>query len=453
MQHGLGANDGSCLKSLALVHYQGVRAMTDTLPDPVARAVREGAGNIAAQTNAPPWPPRAERHTRRNKQRLRRISLATGAVLAAAAITVAVLLPAGGHRPQAAAHPVWFASHILMVRDLLAMQKTARPVPGARVVTRALQLKTPNYAALAFGAGSAWVLSPAGSRSGPVCGKLIRVSIRTLNVTGSVPFRLCPSAVAFGDGAAWVLSCRIGVRGYQVARIDPITLGVTFVTTIGRSVTPAGDTGAKYMFLTVAGGKVFAAVQGRLGGARITALDTTSGKPVYSAVLSAAYGPLTALTANSKTVWAGTFNGWVLRIDPLTDSVSAARHLGTRVASLSASSTSIWAAVNLPVPSRATYPGLDVLRLSPRTGSVKDDTGLPMTFVAAGGSGVWALSSAPPYTSAAGLVAQINPVTGAIVRKAHLPAPRAQAPDTVGVYQGTVWVLNDFLGTITRIAP
>jgi hypothetical protein len=428
--------------------------MTDTMPDPVARALREGAAQAAAQTTAPPRPLVAERHARRDKQRLRRVSLATGAVLAAAAITVAVavLLPAGEHRPQAAAHPMRFGNHILMVRDLLAMQKTARSVPGARVVTRALRLKAPNHAALAFGAGSAWVLSPVGSQSGPVCGKLIRVSTHTLKRTGSVPFRLCPSAVAFGDGAVWVLSFQIGDRGYQVARIDPVTLGVTFVT-IDESIIPAGDTGAKYMFLTVADGKVFAAVQGRLGGAQITALDTTSGTLVYSAALPAAYGPLTALTANRDAVWAGTANGWVLRIDPLTDSVSAARRLGTRVVSLSASSASIWVSVSLPVPSHATYPGLDILRLSPLTGSVKDDTGLPMTFVAAGGSGVWALGSAPPYTSDAGLVAEIDPATGAIVRKASLPAPRAQAPDTIGVYEGTAWFVNDFLGTITRIDP
>jgi hypothetical protein len=429
--------------------------MADLMPDPVARALREGAAHVAAQTATPPWPLVAERHTRRNKLRLRRISLATGAVLAAAAITVAVavLPPAGGHRPQATAHPVRFGNHILMVRDLLAIQKMARPVPSARVVTRALRLKTPNYAALAFGAGSVWVLSPVGSQSGPVCGKLIRVNTRTLNPTGSVPFRLCPSAVAFGDGAVWVLSFQIGVRGYQVARIDPVTLGVTFVTAIDRSITPAGDAGAKYMFLTVAGGKVFAAVQGRLGGAQITALDATSGKPAYSVALPAADGPLTALAANDKAVWAGTFNGWVLRIGPLTGSIRAARHLGTRVASLSASSTGIWASVNLPVPPRATYPGLDILRLNPLTGSLKDDTGVPMTFVAAGGSDVWALGSAPPDASDAGLVMQINPATGAITQKARLPAPRAQAPDTVGVYQGTVWVLNDFLGTVTRIAP
>jgi outer membrane protein assembly factor BamB len=429
--------------------------MTDIKPDPVAQALREGAAQVAAQTTTPPWPLVAERQARRNKQRLRRISLATGAVLAAAAITVAfaVLPSAGRYRPRAEAHPVRFGNHILMVRDLLAAQKAATPVPRARVVTRALQVKTPNYASLAFGAGSAWVLSPAGSQTGSSCGKLVRVNTATLNATGSIPFRLCPSAVAYGDGAVWVLSFQIGARGYQVARVDPATLGVAFVTTVDESITPAGDTGAKYMFLTVADGKVFAAVQSRLGGAQITALDATSGKPVYSATLPSSYGPLTALAANDKGVWAGTFDGWVLRLDPHTDSIRTAQHLGTRVASLSASSTGIWVSVNLPVPSRAIYPGLDILRLSPSTGSLKDDTGLPMTFVAANGSDVWALSSAPPYTSDAGLVAQINPANGAITKKAHLTAPTAQAPDTIGVYQGTVWVLNDFLDTITRIAP
>jgi hypothetical protein len=429
--------------------------MTDIRPDPVAQALREGAAHVAAQTTTPPWSLVAERYTRRNRQRLRRISFATGAVLATAAIAVAVavLLPAGGHRPEAEAHPVRFGNHILMVRDLLAIQKAATPVPSARVVTRALRLKTPNYASLAFGAGSVWVLSPVGSQSGSPCGRLVRVNSATLNLTGSVPFRLCPSAITYGDGAVWVLSFQIGVQGYQVARVDPATLDVTFVATIDHSISPAGDTGAKYMFLTVADGKVFAAVQGRLGGAQITALDAASGKPVHSTALPPAYGPLTALAANDKGVWAGTFNGWVLGIDPRTGSIRAAQHLGTRVASLSASSTGIWVSVNLPVPLRATYPGLDILRLSPVTGSLKDDTGLPMTFVAASGPDVWALSSAPPYSSDAGLVAQINPANGAITKKAHLTAPTTRAPDTIGVYQGTVWVLNDFLGTITRIDP
>ena len=94
--------------------------MTDIRPDPVAQALREGVAHIAAQTTTPPWPLVAKRHTRRNRQRLRRISLATGAVLATAAIAVAVLLPAGDHRPEPGAHPVRFGNHTLMVRDPLA---------------------------------------------------------------------------------------------------------------------------------------------------------------------------------------------------------------------------------------------------------------------------------------------------------------------------------------------
>jgi len=54
---------------------------------------------------------------------------------------------------------------------------------------------------------------------------------------------------------------------------------------------------------------------------------------------------------------------------------------------------------------------------------------------------------------AAVLVAQINPANGTIIQNTHLTAPTGQAPDTIGVHQGTTWILNDFLGTITRIGP
>jgi hypothetical protein len=429
--------------------------MTDIRPDPVAQALREGAAHIAEQTSTPSWPQVAERHARRSKQRLRRTGFAAGAVLAAAAITVAVpvLLHSNAKRLQTGAHEIRFGHHILIVHDLVAVQKAAQLVPSTRVATRALRLKSPNYASITFGAGSAWVLSPVGNQSGSPCGKLVRINATTLNLTGSVPFRLCPSAVTYGAGSVWVLAFQIGVPGFQIARVNPATLGVTFATTIDRSITPAGDTGAKYMFLTVADSRVFAAVQDRLGGAHITAVNAANGKPAHSITLPPSYGPLTTLAANAKTVWAGTSNGWVLRIDPLTNSIHAAQHLGNRIASLSASRTGIWVAVNLPVPPHATYPGLDILRLSPVTGSLKKDTGIPMTFVAASGDDVWALSSAPPYTSDAGLVAQINPVNGTIIQNTHLTAPTGQAPDTIAVHQGTIWILNDFLGTLTRIGP
>jgi hypothetical protein len=76
-----------------------------------------------------------------------------------------------------------------------------------------------------------------------------------------------------------------------------------------------------------------------------------------------------------------------------------------------------------------------------------------MAYVAAEGPGLWALSSAPPDTPASGLAAEINPANGAMTRRVSLPAPGYQTPDTVGAYQRHAWVINDFLGTLIRIAP
>ncbi len=82
-----------------------------------------------------------------------------------------------------------------------------------------------------------------------------------------------------------------------------------------------------------------------------------------------------------------------------------------------------------------------------------DDTGLPMTFVSTDGTSVWALGSAPPYGSDAGLLAKIAATAGTMSDKAQLPATGNIVPDTLGVYAGTAWVINDGAGTLTRISP
>jgi hypothetical protein len=198
---------------------------------------------------------------------------------------------------------------------------------------------------------------------------------------------------------------------------------------------------------------VYISVPGQHGGAQITVMDALTRRFTSRLTVPVIDGPVTALGANKSRVWAGTANGWVLGLDPATAAIRAAHHLGTRVVSLSAASTGVWVSVNLPVPAQAPYPGLDVLRLDPVTGALTQDTGLPMSYVATDGSSVWALGSAPPYRSAAGLVAQLNPATGAIIRRAQLPAPGSQTPGTIGVHGGRAWVLNDLLGRVARITP
>jgi outer membrane protein assembly factor BamB len=438
--------------------------MTDNGLEPVGQLLRDQAARVAAQVTPPDWQAVAIRHARRRRQRRVRVTIvAAVAALAALAAVVALLTLPGGDRHPAAvqrqrvpAYPVRFGGHVLLVRDLLAMQKQTPVISRTHVVTRRLRIKTANYASIAFGAGSAWVLAPVGGQVTSPCGKLVRVSTATAAITGSVPLRLCPAAVAYGDGSVWVLTFQIGVRGFQLDRINPATLAVTAATTIDggpHGLTPEGDTGAKYMFVTVAGRHLLAAAQDQDGGGQVVTVDASTGQPVHNFRIPARYGPVTGLAANHHAAWAGTVNGWVMALDPATGTITSARQDGTRVISLSASDTAVWVTVNLPTPPRARYPGLDVLRLDPRTGSIADDTGLPMTFVATDGASVWALGSAPPYASDAGLAAKVNPTTGSMIEHAQLPAPLAQPPDTIGVNNGSAWVINDFLGTLTRIRP
>jgi hypothetical protein len=435
--------------------------MADGGLDPVGQLLREEAARVTAQVTVPDWRSvSARRAHRQQQQRIHLAILAAVSALAAVAAVVAVTALSGGshrnvvHRQSVAAYRVQFGGHVFLVRNLLALQKQKPMISRSDIVTRRLRIKSANYASIAFGGGSTWVLAPVGGQVSSPCGKLVRVNPATVAVTGSVRIRLCPAAVAYGDGSVWVLSFQIGVRGFQLARINPATLSITAVTTIDggpEGITPQGDTGAKYVFVTVAGRYVFGAFQDQTGAERVVIVDALTGRPVRTIRLSLRYGPVTGLDANHSAVWAGTVNGWVLALDPSTGAVRSARQLGTRVASLSASDTAIWVTVNLPTPPGASYPGLDVLRLDPRTGSLAGDTGLPMTFVATDGTSVWALGSAPPYASDAGLASEINPASGSMIEHAQLPAPLAQAPDTVGVHNGSAWVINDFLGTLTRI--
>jgi len=270
------------------------------------------------------------------------------------------------------------------------------------------------------------------------------------------PIRLCPDAVAYGHNSVWVLSFAINVRGYQLVRVNPATLTIESVTRIdaGRhGVTPRGDTGAKYLFVTATKRLVFAAVQDARGKSQIVAVDPATGSVATKLTLGPAEA-VSGLSVNDAAAWVGTDSGRVLGLDPATGTVKFARRVGIRVISLSASGRGVWVTVNLPAPPRSPAPGLDVLRLNPATGAIVADTRLPMIFVATDGTTVWALSSAPPFPSDSGLMAQVNPATGVIVERAELPTLLdSQPPYTIGAYRGSAWVTNSFLRTLTKISP
>jgi len=405
---------------------------------------------------------RTDRHRRRQRYRL--LSLAAAVVLVAGALAASVLLPgstarrhAGANRSIAvASYPIRFGNVRLVVKDLPAIQKNTTTIVSSNITLLQLPVVSANHSSIAFGGGNVWVLEHTGASAPAPCGKLVEVNASSATVSGSVPIPLCPDAVAYGAGSVWVLSFQIGVTGYQLVQVDPSTLTVRSTITLdggSGGVTPQGDTGAKYLFVTVDSSHVIAALQGKAGNTELVEVSATNGTIIRSVTVPAPDGPVTGLGANSSAVWVGTANGWVLSFNPQNGALSSGQHLGSRVASLSAANSGVWVTENLPVPTNAPYPGLDTLRLDPTTGRITLDTGLPMTFVSTDGTSVWVLGSAPPYREAAGLLGNVNPTTGAMSTDAELPVESYKTPDTLGVYQGSAWVINDSLGTVTKVSP
>lgn len=433
--------------------------------DPTGRLLQRMATRVEREV-IPPDPrfitQRATLTRRRRKYRL--LTVAAAVIVVAGGISAGVIIPGGsptghgrqGQSPGVASYPIRFGNVRLVVKDLPAIQKDTTTIASSRITTLHMPVITPNYSSIAFGGGHVWVLEHTGDSAPGPCGQLVEVDAASATVTGSVPISLCPDAVAYGAGSVWVLSSQIGVTGYQLVQVDPSALTVVSTITLdggSDGVTPRGDTGAKYLFVTVDGNDVIAAIQAQAGNTQLIEVDATSGTTIRSVPVPSPDGPVTGLGANNSAVWVGTANGWVLSLDLQSGALPTGRRLGTRVASLSASNSGIWVTVNLPVPSGAAYPGLDTLRLDPTTGVIENDTGLPMVFVATDGTSVWELSSAPPYQSADGLVGQVDQTTGQLNEQAELPVRAYNTPDTLGVYDRAAWVIDDGVGTLTKVSP
>ncbi|MHB8320351.1 MAG: hypothetical protein ACYDEP_14190 [Acidimicrobiales bacterium] len=401
------------------------------------------------------------RHQRRQRYRL--LSLAAAVVLVTGGLAAAVVLPGStmkrhagvGRAVAVASYPVRFGNVQLVVKDLPAVLSKTPTIANSIIKSLQLPVVSANHSSIAFGDGSVWVLEHTDASVRAPCGRLVAVNASSVTVRGSVAIPLCPDAVAYGAGSVWVLSSQIGATGYQLVQVDPSTLTVRSTVTLeggSGGVKPQGDTGAKYLFVTVQGSEVVVALQGRTGRAELVQVDATNRSVVRSVRVPAVDGPVTALGANSAGIWAGTANGWVMSFNPRSGVLSSAHRLGTRVVSLSAANSGVWVTVNLPVPANAPYPGLDTLRLDPRTGSIAKDTGLPMVFVSTDGASVWVLGSAPPYQSAAGLLGNVDPASGAMSVVVELRVMSYETPDALGVYRGSVWVINDALGTLTKVS-
>jgi hypothetical protein len=322
-----------------------------------------------------------------------------------------------------------------------------------------------NYDAITLGAGSAWILEsakPLGGSAKPIgrsdpsdCGALVRIDGARMAATGTLSLKRCPLALTFGDQSVWVLGMQIGTAGYQLTRVDPATMTVQASTVVDgglHGVVPQGDTGSKYLFVAAGRDTVTVAVQTASGASRLLTLNARTLAPIASVTIPQVRGEATALATTSSAAWLGTDVGWLYRIDSRTGRPTRARQLGARILSLSASRGAIWTTIALPSSQPANaYPGFDTLELNPITGVVEYDTGLPLLLAAADGHEVWGIFATPRHGN---YIARINPRTRTVAGITSSPfGGPAFTPDTIGLSNGSAWIINTNLQTLTKVVP
>jgi hypothetical protein len=443
--------------------------------DPVGEALRGLALTVRDEVVTPDPEEMRERTALPRVRRHRLIVPAVAAgIILIVGVTLAVTWPGHTGRSHGPAvtspTPLRVATHatriggMTLVSDNLNQVLAHAPAMSTHTVTVHYPDTGGNYNDIAFGAGSVWVLqgtkpfggiAPLGNRApSSDCGALVRLDPSTMATTATVDLATCPTAVAFGDGSVWVLSFQINIDGYRLFQVDSATMTVRSTTIIdggAHGVTPQGDTGAKYLGVTTAGSRVVVALQTETGVTQLVTLDAGTLAAVDSITIPADHGVASALTATTTAAWLGTTSGWIYRIDPATGRVTARRHLGTSVRSLSASNEALWVTVTVPSAKPASaYPGFDTLELDPATGALRYDTGLPLSLVSAGAAEVWGIFASPEHGN---YIAKISPRTRTVTGATSSPFTRAFTPDTIAVSDGAAWVINANLQTLTRITP
>lgn len=446
------------------------------LTDPVGQALRDLALSVTSEVGLAPDIQLREREIRgrrRMRIRVRALSITAAVAVIAASLVIVLGLSNGGDRsaitpPNPPSSP-GLASHLSTVGGGTFVSYNLNQVVARspRMRVRSSTIRYPvlgaNDDAIAFGAGSAWVLestAPLGGSAKPLgspdrsdCGALIRIDSSSMAATGTLALKRCPLALTFGDGSVWVLGMQVGTAGYRLTRVDPANMTVQASAVVdggARGATPQGATGSKYLFVATSRASVTVAVQSAAGASQVVTLNANTLATVASVTIPEARGEVTALAANSSAAWLGTDDGWFYRIDPRTGAVGGARQLGARVLSLSASGQAIWMTIALPSGRPASaYPGFDTLELNPVTGALKHDTGLPLLLAATDGSDVWGIFSTPQHGN---YIARINPNTRTVagITSSPFKAP-AFTPDTIGVGDGAAWIINANLQTLTKV--
>ena len=306
--------------------------------------------------------------------------------------------------------------HLLRAR---AIDPRGRRSPIARVgvVVRAAVAKAPEIRVgaepvnVAFGAGALWV-----SNNGD--GTVSRIDPATGAVTATVAVGGMPAGISAGDGAIWV-----GNFGNSLlTRIDPTTNAVAASIDVGGQ--PLGPAVASDGAVWVSN---FDGSMERIQAASnsVTSRTVLGGKPAFTTV---AFG----------VVWSVNQDGAVYTVDPASGLLAGQPiRIGDDVDAVSVSSDAVWV---------TTYNDGVLARIDPATRSVvwrkRLGTRLAGVLAATDGS-VWVSL----YDR--GIVERVDPASGRVTRTVSV----GDEPREIVEAAGSVWVVNQASGTVSRITP
>ncbi|MFZ5916958.1 MAG: hypothetical protein ACOYZ7_08505 [Chloroflexota bacterium] len=240
---------------------------------------------------------------------------------------------------------------VLLVCVVTACGSTSQPTPPATSPTRVIQ--SPPTATVSMAAPAA--VQPAGDSD-------VAVPVAEITLPGE------GIDLAVAEDAIWVL-----LKGNQISRIDPATHQI--VATIPIQLTGPNPAVAEIGALTVGEGAVWLAATNE-----IIRLDPATGETTHRIIPPQGEElkrdvcwDYQTITVGEGAVWVGCHEGWVIRLDPATNDITAAIAVLHEYISMSrgaASARHLALAVENGVV-WAAYPHLNtIIRIDPATNQV-----------------------------------------------------------------------------------
>jgi YVTN family beta-propeller protein len=309
-----------------------------------------------------------------------------------------------------------------------ALEAPARPTLPERVVSRArvgrggLLIAGGGLALLAVAVAAAAISSGGGSPTSVAPNSVAVIDAGTDKLTGDVPVGAQPTAVSAGEGGIWV------ANGGDAS--------ASWIDTRTRRVSATIAPGGAVDGMAAGAGAVWTSDVARGALARIDPALRRVDRSIAigrAPPSESAGGPV---ATGAGSVWVGTGQGKVARVDPKRPAVAARITVGNDPSAIAVGEGAVWVADDNDDT---------VARIDPATAGVLATiaVGRGASAIAAGEGAVWV---AEPFDNA---IARIDPKTNSITDT----IPVGSAPSGVALGAGAVWVANSGDGTVSRVDP